>query len=238
MVTVQILAELEEVIQYNVVRERRDDIKLMWWERLKGCVNRIEDWQKILQTRSIVLSRNDDVRTYLKFASLCRKNGRLKLSKKTLSSLIGSEPDIAKPLPASYPQVTYAFTKHLWSEGERATAFWFVLFVSFYLLKYSGLMLTNTTLNTCRQLKHFVKNTLMPQLSLNMSVPPGMVSADSGVEVEQTVAELRKLLARCCLRLGEWQESLEGLKENVINQVLRLVYSYIHNYLNYKLERS
>jgi hypothetical protein len=35
MVTAQMLAELEEVIQYNVVKERREDIKLMWWERLK-----------------------------------------------------------------------------------------------------------------------------------------------------------------------------------------------------------
>ena len=30
-----------------------------------------------------------------------------------------------------------------------------------------------------------------------------------------------KLLARCYLRLGEWQESLEGLNENVIQLVLR-----------------
>lgn len=34
MVTVQMLAELEEVIQYKVIAERRDDIKLMWWNRL------------------------------------------------------------------------------------------------------------------------------------------------------------------------------------------------------------
>lgn len=35
MVIVQMLAELEEVIQFKVVPERREDIKLMWWERLK-----------------------------------------------------------------------------------------------------------------------------------------------------------------------------------------------------------
>jgi len=35
MVTVQILAELEEVIQYKSFPERREGIKLMWWERLK-----------------------------------------------------------------------------------------------------------------------------------------------------------------------------------------------------------
>jgi hypothetical protein len=35
MVIVQMLAELEEVIQFKVVPERREDIKIMWWERLK-----------------------------------------------------------------------------------------------------------------------------------------------------------------------------------------------------------
>ena len=35
MVNVQMLSELEEVIQYKLVPERRDAIKLMWWNRLK-----------------------------------------------------------------------------------------------------------------------------------------------------------------------------------------------------------
>jgi len=33
--------------------------------------------------------------------------------------------------------------------------------------------------------------------------------------------DTRKLLARCYLRLGEWQENLEGLNENVIQGVLK-----------------
>lgn len=74
----------------------------------------------------MVLSKHDDIRTYLKFASLCRKNGRLKLSQKTLVTLLGQEPDARKLLPTTYPQVTYAFTKHLWASGDKATAFWFV----------------------------------------------------------------------------------------------------------------
>ena len=71
MVTVQMLAELEEVIQYKMVPERRETIKNMWWERLKGCQRVVEDWQKILQVRSLVISPQDDIRTQLKFAGLC-----------------------------------------------------------------------------------------------------------------------------------------------------------------------
>ena len=41
MVNVQMLSELEEIIQYKLVPERRPAIKDMWWERLKvsgpGC---------------------------------------------------------------------------------------------------------------------------------------------------------------------------------------------------------
>ena len=35
MVNVQMLSELEEVIQYKLVPERRESIKTMWWDRLQ-----------------------------------------------------------------------------------------------------------------------------------------------------------------------------------------------------------
>lgn len=35
MVSVQMLSELEEIIQYKLVPERRDIIKQMWWDRLQ-----------------------------------------------------------------------------------------------------------------------------------------------------------------------------------------------------------
>lgn len=164
MVTVQMLAELEEVIQYKLVPEKRESIRQMWWDRLKGCQRVVEDWQTILQVRSIVISPQEDVNTQLKFASLCRKNGRWKLSHKILSSLKAT---------VDSGKVHYAFTKHLWSSGERDAAF--------------------------VQLSAFVNQTLQKELD----------------------NETLKILARCFLRLGEWQESLEGLTEEAIQPVLR-----------------
>ena len=35
MVQVQMLAELEEVIQYKILPERRSPIRKMWWQRLQ-----------------------------------------------------------------------------------------------------------------------------------------------------------------------------------------------------------
>lgn len=38
MVSVQMLAELEEVVQYKLVPERQSTIRSMWWDRLQVCV--------------------------------------------------------------------------------------------------------------------------------------------------------------------------------------------------------
>jgi FKBP12-rapamycin complex-associated protein len=77
MVNVQMLSELEEIIQYKLIPERRDILKNIWWDRLQGCQRVVEDWQKIIQIRSLVVTPAEDMRTWLKYASLCRKSGRL-----------------------------------------------------------------------------------------------------------------------------------------------------------------
>jgi hypothetical protein len=43
----QMLAELEEVIEYKLVPERRPVIKEMWWHRLKGIFSDKNIFQKI-----------------------------------------------------------------------------------------------------------------------------------------------------------------------------------------------
>ena len=44
---------------------------------LQGCQRVVEDWQKILMVRSLVINPHEDMRTWLKYASLCGKSGRL-----------------------------------------------------------------------------------------------------------------------------------------------------------------
>ena len=87
-----------------------------------GCQRVVDDWQRILQVRSMVIKPQDDERTWLKFASLCRKSGRLHLSHKTLVSILGTDPSKNPDanLPTLHPQATLAFCKHLWdSNGKR-----------------------------------------------------------------------------------------------------------------------
>ena len=72
MVSVQMLAELEEVIEYKLSPERQPVIREMWWQRLQGCQRLVEDWQRIMNVRSLVISPQTDQRTWLKYSSLCR----------------------------------------------------------------------------------------------------------------------------------------------------------------------
>lgn len=115
MVCVQMLAELEEVIQYKLIPERREPLKAMWWKRLQGGQRLVEDWRRIIQVHSLVVKPHDDIHTWLKYASLCRKSGSLQQSHKTLVMLLGTDPseNPNDPLPYTLPQVTYAYTKHM-----------------------------------------------------------------------------------------------------------------------------
>lgn len=119
------LTELEEVIQYKLVPERRETIRKMWWNRLQGGQHSVEDWRRIIQVHSLVLTPHEDMHTWLKYASLCRKNNSLKLSQKTLVMLLGIDPSEHpnENLPINQPNVSYAYTKHMAKEGNINAAY-------------------------------------------------------------------------------------------------------------------
>ncbi|XP_064459506.1 serine/threonine-protein kinase mTOR-like [Ornithodoros turicata] len=188
MVQVQMLAELEEVIQYKLVPERRDAIKQKWWDRLQGCQRIVEDWQRVLQLHSLVMKPKEDMRTWLKFASLCRRMGRLAQSHRTLVTLLGADPsqNLNQPLPTTYPAVTFAYIKHMWKSNLKEEAL--------------------------KQLHHFVQ-TELPTQNFNHICPPL-------AEEAQQRTEQQTLLAKCYLKLGSWEERIQGINENSIPKIL------------------
>ncbi|XP_017970870.1 PREDICTED: serine/threonine-protein kinase TOR [Theobroma cacao] len=127
MVRVQQLSELEEVIDYctlpvgNPVAEgRRALIRNMWTERIQGAKRNVEVWQVLLAVRALVLPPTEDIETWLKFASLCRQNGRISQAKSTLIKLLQYDPE-ASPENVRYhgpPQVMLAYLKYQWSLGD------------------------------------------------------------------------------------------------------------------------
>ncbi|KAI9026899.1 armadillo-type protein [Hyaloraphidium curvatum] len=93
VVRIQMLAELEEIILYKQIYdqpERQAVIRRMWTTRLSGCQRNVDVWQRILRVRSLVMSPKDDMDPWIKFANLCRKSGRLNLCQKTLIGLMPS----------------------------------------------------------------------------------------------------------------------------------------------------
>jgi FKBP12-rapamycin complex-associated protein len=56
--------------------------------RIRGCDPDVDVWQRILHVRSLVLKPEDDSHMWIKFANLCRKNGRMNLAEKTINSLL------------------------------------------------------------------------------------------------------------------------------------------------------
>ncbi|VVC87256.1 unnamed protein product [Leptidea sinapis] len=125
LVNAQLLAELEEVMTYKLVPERRESIQQAWWTRLQGGQRLVEDWSKILQVRGLVLTPKEDMATWLKFASLCRKSGAPRQAHKTLVMLLGIDPSANrdKPLPTHEPRLTLAYAKHLWVAGDKQLAY-------------------------------------------------------------------------------------------------------------------
>ncbi|KAE9596461.1 putative non-specific serine/threonine protein kinase [Lupinus albus] len=127
MVRVQQLSELEEVIDYRtlpigdrVAEERRALIRNMWTQRIQGAKSNVEVWQVLLAVRALVLPPVEDIETWLKFASLCRKNGRISQARSTLVKLLQYDPEIS-PENVRYhgpPQVMLAYLKYQWSLGE------------------------------------------------------------------------------------------------------------------------
>ena len=99
----------------------------MWTQRLQGCQQDVEVWQRILSVRSLVLSPLEDINTWIKFASLCRKSGRFNLALKVLNTLLNV--DVAKavegqePFSNERPSVVYAVVKYLWGAGFYQDAF-------------------------------------------------------------------------------------------------------------------
>ncbi|XP_047975858.1 serine/threonine-protein kinase TOR-like isoform X1 [Salvia hispanica] len=127
MVRIQQLSELEEVMDYctlpvgNTVAEgRRVLIRNMWNERIKGAKRNVEVWQALLAVRSLVLPPTEDAETWIKFASLCRKSGRISQARSTLTKLLQFDPETT-PETVKYhgdPQVILAYLEYQWSIGD------------------------------------------------------------------------------------------------------------------------
>eukprot|EP00457_Paulinella_chromatophora_P000061 gb/GEZN01000061.1/.p1 GENE.gb/GEZN01000061.1/~~gb/GEZN01000061.1/.p1 ORF type:complete len:2707 (+),score=463.21 gb/GEZN01000061.1/:107-8227(+) len=93
MVKLQQLAELEEIIRYQMAEpQQRLQLRQMWKRRLQGVQRNVDVWQEVLALRSLVVKQHQDLSTWLEFSEICREEGRFGMSLRVLTSLMGCDP--------------------------------------------------------------------------------------------------------------------------------------------------
>lgn len=184
VVRVQMLAELEEIIKYKCLpqgSEKRAVMRKTWNTRLLGCQRNVDIWQRMLKVRALVIKPKQDMDMWIKFANLCRKSGRLNLAEKSLNFLL-EEGSPENPSRAP-PQVVYAQLKYMWAKGQQKEA-----------------------------LRHLVDFTTRMSQDLGLN-PNDLITQplpSEGPGIPKHVEEYTRLLARCFLKQGEWQISLNS----------------------------
>ena len=116
-------------------RETCEGIRRRWRTRLHLCARELRVWQPMVELRAMALGAHEHTETWIKFASLCRKAGRLDLTRMSLSKLILPNTGLTtlpvhqlasmsyeSILRACTPEVLYAYSKYLWATGAQATA--------------------------------------------------------------------------------------------------------------------
>ncbi|UMM14072.1 hypothetical protein L5515_002037 [Caenorhabditis briggsae] len=125
MVSVQQMAELEEAIEYKTRPERRPRIALLWSRRLQGCRRNVEQWQRLIMLRGLVLSPQEMHPLRVKFASMCRKQGKSSMSRAVLRELLSLPANadlMCAKAPYDKPLLVLALAKQLYQDEQKDAA--------------------------------------------------------------------------------------------------------------------
>lgn len=157
----------------------------------------------------------------IKFANLCRKSGRMGLAEKQLKMLIGSEESLDLVLPFTEngeyrrnraasksipPQINYAVLKYQWAAGKQTQAL--------EALKVFTAEMADR-LESAQQAAQGMNGTDGHSLNGHSLNGSGMVNGNgfptpnmhavTQMLSPKALADHTKLLAKCCLKQGEWQ---------------------------------
>ncbi|KAK5135249.1 hypothetical protein LTR08_005499 [Meristemomyces frigidus] len=218
IVRVQMLAELEEIITYKQHAndaDKQEHMRETWTKRLKGCQRNVEVWQRMLKVRALVITPQENVEMYIKFASICRKAQRIGLAEKSLNSLLGGVGSLASPASmgkihdAPYP-VQYATYKFLWSNGHHEPALdalkdFTVRLRSDYDERSAGLAAGQVNGNQLAIVGINGTNG-----TNGVHAPFGSMNASVSPKEKAELDEWKVLLARCYLKQGDWQVDLHN----------------------------
>ncbi|KAL5111824.1 Serine/threonine-protein kinase mTOR [Taenia crassiceps] len=194
LVDAQLLSEVEEVIQYKLVPERRAVLHEAWHHRLLGCQSVVEDWGRIIQLRRLVLDPRENIRSCLRYAGLCRRSGRLSLSLQVLLRMLPKDPSEVswnEVVPTPDPAIVYSYTKLLWASGSREEA-----------VTRLQVLRDNVIEPSLR-----VQAVKLEEVGQEVAQQP-FITSTTITDITTRIDDLRRLMAKCSLRLGSWYTDL------------------------------
>jgi FKBP12-rapamycin complex-associated protein len=229
MIRVQMLAELEEIIQYkqnDANPEKQASMRNTWMKRLKGLQPNPEVWQRMMKVRRLVITPQESMGMWIKYTNLCRKNNRHGLAEKALQKLLdidsGNIFNYVREHVGEIPYpVSYAAFKFMWAASNRQQEALESLKDFTARLSDDLAMRARANANQMMAQQNGV-NGLANGHALNSMNPfaitngvngvhgmNGSSMPGSGAQASQTdLAECNRLLAKCYLKQGDWQSQL------------------------------
>jgi len=224
VVRVQMLAELEELIVYKQSHNnptKQETMRRTWETRLLGCQRNVEVWQRMLNLRALVITPKENMQMCIKFANLCRKSGRMGLAEKQLKMLIGNEESLDSILPFTQtgeyrrngrpglnnipPQVNYAVLKYQWAAGKQSQALEALkIFTSDMADRLDAAHIAAEGSNGINDV-HSLNGSTVVNGNGHVNGYASNMAAAIQMLSPKAMEEHTGLLARCCLKQGEWQ---------------------------------
>ncbi len=252
IIEAEILAELEEVLKYKQSPSKRDWLEDTWWRRLQGCERSFEYWHRLLLVRSIVLPKEKDIRTWLKFSSLCQKTNHLSLAQQILNSLLANEESSMAAAAASanslnssrdFELCNYVHLKSLYATGSKQDAYEKLNNFVGTNLKEQLVLIQRFQLFQQQQQHHQfpMGNNNMPgiagqqQQQQQQQQFPQYFHLLNQRDIQQRRFELEIQLSKCYLKLGQWCYNMEGFDPATIGSVIQhYELAKNHNHESYK----
>ncbi|KAF2738156.1 hypothetical protein EJ04DRAFT_574120 [Polyplosphaeria fusca] len=228
MIRVQMLAELEEIIQYkqnDSNPEKQASMRKTWMKRLKGLQPNPEVWQRTMKVRQLVIGPQESMDMWIKYTNLCRKNERQGLAEKALQKLLDidggnvftymHEHGNEIPYPVSYTafKFMWATPNHQQEALDSLKEFTARLSddLAMRARAASNPMLAQNGINGMANGHINAMNPFAATNGINgvngmngSSLPTGSGAGNSPADL----AECHRLLAKCYLKQGDWQSQL------------------------------
>ncbi|KAI2474370.1 phosphatidylinositol 3-kinase tor2 [Pyrenophora tritici-repentis] len=234
MIRVQMLAELEEIMQYKQNEgnhEKQKSMRKTWMKRLRGLQPNPEVWQRMIKVRQLVISPQEGTDMWIKYTNLCRKSNRMNLANKALQKLLDIESTgdstvvefVRNNAHAISHPVAYTTYKYMWADQNNKQE------ALDSMKEFTGRLSEDLAMRTRAAANPMMGQNGMNGMSngqhmFNNMNPFATTNGHNGVNgingsamlngsaagvSPSELVQCHRLLAKCYLKQGDWQQELQ-----------------------------